>query len=471
MATRRSLGRLCTVAAGALALLDVSARPASGVTISFAHFADTTGLTLNGSAAAVPTGDGTVLRIVPAAAAKAGSVFSSTAVRTADFSTAFSFRLTNPGGITDAQGEQGADGFVFVVQPVASNVGGAGSGLGYAGITPSVGVEFDIFYNGASDTSTNHLGVDLNGNVNSVAAIHVSPRWDDGNRWWAWIDYDGTTLEVRVDQTSVRPVDPLLSHTVDLATVLGQEEAFVGFTAGTGSAWADHDVIEWTYFDAYNPGGTTTTTATAITTTTTSTTTSVTTTSSSTSTTATVTTTTSVTTTTTATTPGNPIAGKKLLLTDKPNQPRRRKLELLAKDPGISIGAGNGSADDPTLAGGTLRVVASRGDGFDALYDLPAAAWRRLGREGEQKGYKLKNAPPIKTVLVKPGKVVKVEGKGDGLGHSLAADPESVSVVLTLGGQRHCLAFGGGQGTVQFRPGRKFLAKDASAPTACPGSP
>ena len=240
--------------AAALVLLALTAQSASGVTVSFPDFSTTTGLALNGAAAAVSTSDGTVLRLVPAAAAKSGSVFSSTTVNAADFSSFFSFRITNPGGISDGKGEQGADGFVFVVQPISS----------------SVGVEFDIFFNGASDTSTNHLGIDLNGNVNSVAAIGVSPRWDDGNRWYAWVDYDGTTLEVRANQTGDRPVDPLLSRAVDIPTLIGQQDAFVGFTAGTGAAWAAHDIVTWTYFDHFNPGGPTTTTSTSPTTSSTS---------------------------------------------------------------------------------------------------------------------------------------------------------------------------------------------------------
>jgi Legume lectin domain len=262
-------GRLGPIAAAALALL--AARPASATTVSFADFSNTTGLTLSGSALATSTNDGVVLRLVPAVAAKSGSAFSSATVRAADFSTSFSFRITNPGGVADAQGQQGADGFVFVVQPVSSSIGGAGSGLGYSGINPSLGVEFDIFFNGASDTSTNHLGIDLNGNVNSVVAVPVSPRWDDGNRWYAWVDYDGTTLEVRANQTGTRPIDPLLTRVVDIPTLIGQQDAYVGFTAGTGAAWAAHDIIDWIYFDSFNPGGTTTSTSTTTTSTSTST--------------------------------------------------------------------------------------------------------------------------------------------------------------------------------------------------------
>ncbi|MFL2996497.1 MAG: lectin-like domain-containing protein [Cytophagales bacterium] len=43
----------------------------------------------------------------------------------------------------------GADGIAFVIQPLASDLGGeGGGGLGYAGISPSVAVEFDTWNNG-----------------------------------------------------------------------------------------------------------------------------------------------------------------------------------------------------------------------------------------------------------------------------------------------------------------------------------
>src|SRR5262245_28447534 len=268
---RSAVGTLRPTAAAWVAILALTARPARATTVSFADFSNTTGLTLNGSAAAVSSSDGMVMRLVPAIAAKSGSVFSTVTLNASGFSTAFSFRITNPGGISHSQGQSGPDGFVVVVQPVGSSVGGAGAGLGYSGVTPSLGVEFDLFYNGASDTSTNHLGIDLNGNVNSVTAVHVSPRWDDGNRWYAWIDYDGTTLEVRANQTGIRPIDPLLSRVVDIPMLLGQQDAFVGFTAGTGAAWAADDIIAWTYFDSFNPGGTTTSTSTSTSSTTSST--------------------------------------------------------------------------------------------------------------------------------------------------------------------------------------------------------
>jgi len=73
----------------------------------------------------------------------------------------------------------------------------------------------------------------------------------------------------------------------------------------------------------------------------------------------------------------------------------------------------------------------------------------------------------VKSVLVKPGKLARVIGKGSSLGHTLAANPDPVSVVLELGAQAYCGRFGG---STQFKVGTKYLAKRAGAPAKC-GSP
>lgn len=148
------------------------------------------------------------------------------------------------------------------MQPISSStIGGAGGDLGYGGINPSVGVEFDTFQNSTfGDISSNHVGVDRDGSLVSLVSQGVTPRWDDENMWFAWIDYDGTTLEVRANQTGIRPVDPVLSVALDIPAIVGANEAFVGFTAATGRASGNHDLISWTYSDQFVPPTTTTTT-------------------------------------------------------------------------------------------------------------------------------------------------------------------------------------------------------------------
>ena len=143
---------------------------------------------------------------------------------------------------------------------VSSSIGGGGGGLGYQGIGASAGVEFDTWNNGndgstINDSDSNHLGIDTNGSVFSLAQIPVAPNFDNGALWTAWIDYDGTNLEVRTNTTGVRPVGANLSLALNIPALLGGSTAFVGFSAGTGADFANHDILSWTYSDEFKPGG------------------------------------------------------------------------------------------------------------------------------------------------------------------------------------------------------------------------
>ena len=230
---------------------------AGAAVINYADFSSVAGLTINGQAAQA----GNVLRVTQADYGQSGSAFSTSTVSlasNASFSTYFQFRFTSPGGACDGQG-CGADGLVFVVQTVGNNVGGSGGGIGYDGIPNSLGIEFDTWNNGGIDNnSSNHIGIDLNGSVSSVLLTEVTEAdMNDGDVWNAWVDYNSATqlLEARLTRSSTRPTTALLSYSVDLASVLGTTNAYVGFTSGTGAAFANHDVLSWTLEDRFAPIG------------------------------------------------------------------------------------------------------------------------------------------------------------------------------------------------------------------------
>ena len=232
---------------------------ASASVILFNDFSSTAGLTINGNAANV----GTVLRLAPALQSQRGSAFASSAVGVSNFSTVFTFQISNPvggGNISDSTPQRGADGFTFTVQSSGAGALGVGGGfLGYGGISPSVAVEFDTWNNGGSfgDPDSNHLGIDSNGSLVSLVTAVVASQFNNNAIWTAWIDYDGTTLEVRTNTTGVRPAALNLGAIIDIPTTLGTSTAFVGFTASTGGAFGDHDILSWRYDVAGVPEPTT----------------------------------------------------------------------------------------------------------------------------------------------------------------------------------------------------------------------
>jgi hypothetical protein len=173
--------------------------------------------------------------------------------------------------------------------------------------------------------------------------------------------------------------------------------------------------------------------------------------------------------TTTSTAPEN-LTGKKLLLKENTSNPSKRKLVMLSKDASVTLGDGPGSADDPTVNGGSVRLMSTVSTGgaflFDVTYDLPAGSWDTIGKADNPKGYKFKGSSAIKTILIKAGKLLKIVGKGTNTGFG-ATDPNPVNVELTLGAQDYCLTFGG---QTTFKEEKKYVAKNASAGT-CPASP
>jgi Domain of unknown function (DUF4347)/Legume lectin domain/Concanavalin A-like lectin/glucanases superfamily len=230
----------------------------NGVLASFdyTNFASTSDLKLNGSSAQF----GTALRLTGASASQAGSAFYTTPIaldNNTSFQTQFQFQLTG--------GTLGADGFAFVLQNSsgkASAKGSSGGNLGYGGsispITQSLAIKFDTFKNG-TDTNNNNIGVLRDGNVNTSLAttstvtdsnLGTPIDLNSGTPINAWIEYNGNTdkLDVFLSQNSTKlpTATAALSYQIDLSSVLGSQ-AFVGFTAGTGSRFNAHDINSWKF--------------------------------------------------------------------------------------------------------------------------------------------------------------------------------------------------------------------------------
>lgn len=244
----------------AAALCALATAPAHATLINYQNFDNLSAFTLNGATAGINTGGqgvvgpsgARVLRLTNTTGQSGSAFLTSPFSLAADasFSSYFEFQFTNP-----ING--GADGIVFTVQKVANTAGGSGGGIGYAGLTPSIGVEFDNWNNGGGDgNNANHAGIDVNGNVSSVVRADTLPaQLDSGSVFHSWVDYNGATdqLEVRLALDDTRPTAALMSHTVDLVNLLGTTDAFIGFTSGTGAAGAYHDIRRWVFTGEFDP--------------------------------------------------------------------------------------------------------------------------------------------------------------------------------------------------------------------------
>ena len=143
------------------------------------------------------------------------------------FNAYFSFRMWRPSGAK----ELGADGIAFVV--------------------------FDTFTNGGvKDPNNNHIGINLNGNIQSLSTTKAPFILNDGTLYHAWVDYDGAQqlLEVRLSPSSQRPEDPILAYTLGLAEVLASQ-VFVGFTSATGGDRQRHEVHSFFFHNEFMTNG------------------------------------------------------------------------------------------------------------------------------------------------------------------------------------------------------------------------
>jgi fibronectin type 3 domain-containing protein len=193
-------------------------------------------LTFNGSAVL----NGSALQLTDGAGSEAGSAFTTSTLPDQRFTTTFTLQLTN------AQ----ADGMTFTLQGSGNKaLGGGGGGLGYAGITPSIGIKFDLYDNGGEGTDSTGLftaGANPTINANTFDMTSSGVDLHGGDPLQVTLSYDGTNLnEMIFDTTTGSSFSH--SYAIDIPGTIGAKTAYVGFTAGTGGATAIQDVLNWTY--------------------------------------------------------------------------------------------------------------------------------------------------------------------------------------------------------------------------------
>jgi hypothetical protein len=207
--------------------------PASSVT-GFGNF------TLNTNTTGVPSvsADSNTLTITTAAGSEATSAFFNTPAVFQNFTANFTYQETGTGP---------ADGFAFVLQNSGSGVnavGGSGGNIGYNGITPSFGVEFNIYQNSTTQASEDG-NVNKNDNIPNTGAVNL--RGGDAITVKLAYDSNESILTETLTDAKAGTSFTQLYTEVNLPTILGANTALLGFTGGTGGADALQTISNFTY--------------------------------------------------------------------------------------------------------------------------------------------------------------------------------------------------------------------------------
>jgi hypothetical protein len=141
-------------------------------------------------------------------------------------------------------GGAGADGAVFVLQnspmgPTA--LGGAGGGLGFSGISPSAGLEMDVYVGSTNGVAFRANGA-TGGPYSSTTPVSL-PSWHPIN---CTVTYDGTTATLTMVDT-VAGTSFTTNYTANLPTLVGQNTAYVGFTGASGGVASFIQISNFTF--------------------------------------------------------------------------------------------------------------------------------------------------------------------------------------------------------------------------------
>ncbi len=217
---------------GLFAVSVLSLSPATAVAqFSYSDFSSVADFDLLGSASRV----GNVLRLTPASPQQRGYAFYHTPQSVGSgFSTTFEFQYTNIGGNSDANGNPGTDGVSFQICPPSDLTGGAPP--------PVLVVALDAFDNAVpgTDISSSRVEVSLNDVIQGQADVETHGiQFRDELVHTAQITLDGTDLDVYVDSTLV--------VTYSSITLGAMSEGLIGMHGYVGGAYADQDVLSWSY--------------------------------------------------------------------------------------------------------------------------------------------------------------------------------------------------------------------------------
>ncbi len=156
----------------------------------------------------------------------------------------------------------GGDGISFILQPVGSGVFGGGGGVGFHGITPSLGVIMDTYSFNSTDPTYPHISInkngdELHGTTNELAppdsAVGFPANVSDGLDHLFRIVWTPTltgigTLKIYFGNATTLPITPTIKYTGNFVDNIfsGNPNVYWGISASTGGCWNSQSVCEKT---------------------------------------------------------------------------------------------------------------------------------------------------------------------------------------------------------------------------------
>jgi len=246
------------VALLALAVLPASSSAASEAiaiavelnSFSSANTSGSSGTTLLQTAGTATTSGG-ALRLTADSYSQAGTAVRRNQIQLTDgFSTYFQFKISS----TTAP----ADGIAFIVYKNDTvQIGSYGEGIGYAGISNSIIVEFDTYCNGnLGDPSSPHVAIMTNGNnSHSGQTAYTYSTLTSGSTINVWVDYNGSTGLVTVTYGTSTARGSGTTITRNVGTALVGQNVYMGFSSSTGGCKSLHEILKWYFKDGFVSGG------------------------------------------------------------------------------------------------------------------------------------------------------------------------------------------------------------------------
>ncbi|MBD0288168.1 MAG: PKD domain-containing protein, partial [Flavisolibacter sp.] len=172
--------------------------------------------------------------LTPATQFQSGSVWNRNKI---DLSKPFDFWFNVNLGCLDATG---ADGIVFILQPISTSIGTSGEGMGFGGVSPSIGIALDTWQNfNLNDPSFDHISIQANGVIahgndlaGPVQASATSTNIEDCQWHVLRIVWNAATKQLQAYFDSSLRVEAKVDMVKDIFN--NDPMVYWGFSAATG---------------------------------------------------------------------------------------------------------------------------------------------------------------------------------------------------------------------------------------------